>query len=332
MVAAGHPAREAFLHFDDRPPIKVNLESIPSRFNFLLMLAQSETERILEEYLADHGVLVERNSELKQIDNVDVVPTCQIQKASGLEVARAEYVIGCDGAHSTVRSLLNIPFAGGVYPGSFILGDVHLKWSWAYGSVQTKISPRGLVAAFPLDGRHRYRLILARQEADSDTSPEISLEEFRKVVDEISEHQIEVQDSIWLTRFRIHHRMVTRFRQGRAFLAGDAAHIHSPAGGQGMNIGIQDAFNLCHKLQKVLQQNAPTTLLDDYQKQRMPIARKVLRSTDLAFRLILWRDNALVRFLRRKIITRLLGIPTLQRRGARLISEVDIARREINRI
>jgi 2-polyprenyl-6-methoxyphenol hydroxylase-like FAD-dependent oxidoreductase len=151
------------------------------------------------------------------------------------------------------------------------------------------------------------------------------------VLDRLSGGEIKIDRTLWLTRFRIHHRMVRDFQKGRVFLAGDAAHIHSPVGGQGMNTGIQDALNLAHKLAAVLNGRRAFDDLRNYELERRPVARGVLRGTDFAFRMALWRETAFARWTRRSVLPHLLRRRWLQKRVLTLVSEVKVARREIAR-
>src|SRR5665213_1213708 len=238
------------MHIEGHELVSIDLSTIPSVYNYILVLAQSETERILEEYLNSFGAKVERGVELMALLNEhDQVTSTLLGPNGNEEILCSPFVIGCDGAHSEVRHALKSEFAGGAYHGDFILGDVQLNWPWTYDGVHAFISKRGIVAAFPLKGNKNYRLILVPKNSNTpNANGEIKLDEFRKILDGLSLGKIGVDEASWMTRFRVSHRMVRSFQQGRVFLAGDAAHIHSPAGGQGMNTGIQDAVNLAWKL------------------------------------------------------------------------------------
>jgi 2-polyprenyl-6-methoxyphenol hydroxylase-like FAD-dependent oxidoreductase len=333
MIQAGRPTQEAWLHLNDGPPIKVDLSTIASYYNFILILEQSETERILEEYLKSFSVAVERETEFISTEERASSVLSKIKLPSGeTQEITSDFVIGCDGAHSSVRHLLKTPFEGGAYTGDFILGDVKLDWQWPYDSVQTFVSKRGVIASFPMRGERRYRLILIpREEVSNDLKREITLEEFQSILTELSNNQIKVLNATWLTRFSVHHRIVQSFQKGRIFLAGDAAHIHSPAGGQGMNTGIQDALNLGFKLQRVLSGKSPLSELQKYEKERLPVARGVLRGTDFVFKMALLPENPAVGLIRRSILPKLVKTKWIQRRVVSAISEMSIAKKEIER-
>jgi len=336
MIRSGQPAREAWIHIDDQSPIPVDFKTIPSRFPYILILAQSETERILEAFLTKHSVEVERRTELLEIESQGSAQgskvVSKIKGPKGEETITSDFVIGCDGAHSTVRHQMGFTFEGAAYTGDFILGDVTLEWPWPYDSIHTFVSERGVIASFPMKGERKYRLILIpKEESPADRPAEISLEEFRSVTDFLSQKKIRVQDASWLTRFRVHHRRVEHFQKGRVFLAGDAAHIHSPAGGQGMNTGIQDAFNLAFKLKRYLDGQSDFESLRRYERERLPVAKKVLRGTDWVFKLALLPETGLTSFLRRVVVARLVRKAWIQKRVAAAISEMAVAQKEMAR-
>jgi 2-polyprenyl-6-methoxyphenol hydroxylase-like FAD-dependent oxidoreductase len=180
-----------------------------------------------------------------------------------------------------------------------------------------------------LRGERHYRLILVLKNVpEAPQNQEVSFEELRSQVEYLSAGRIKIESSNWLSRFRVSHRMVERFQKGRVFLAGDAAHIHSPAGGQGMNTGIQDALNLGFKLNAVFLGASPSHLYD-YEDERIPVARGILRATDFFSRLMLLPENPLMGFLRRQIMPLLAGRGWLQKKIVTSISQVKIARREI---
>ena len=181
-----------------------------------------------------------------------------------------------------------------------------------------------------MKGERKYRLILIpKGSGKTSDKPEITLDEFNSVLQTLSKGQIRATNPTWLTRFRVHHRIVERFQKGRAFLAGDAAHIHSPAGGQGMNTGIQDALNLAHKLKRVIAGNAPIEHLEAYERERLPVAKNIVRGTDFAFKMALLPESFAVGLIRSAVLPKIVGSSIVQRRVSLAISEVNIARKEI---
>lgn len=330
MVERGFPVRKAFFHIDELPAVCVPLRGLPSRFDFLLILEQSETERLFEENLAQLGVAVERNTELLSVADERGRVRCRI-RASGKESEfSVRYVVGCDGAHSVVRHQGNFTFAGNSYEGEFALMDCRVEWPWEHGTIRTFISGKGGVAVFPLRREGFYRLILiSKQPMGGGTN--FSLEELREWLERLAPPGIRVSEPVWSTRFRLHHRLTEHFRNGNLFLTGDACHIHSPVGGQGMNTGIQDAFNLGSKLAAVLKNGADPALLNGYEAERLPAAKKVVAGTDLIFRNAIRPENLFLRFVRRSVARNLMRNSWVQRKVFRVMSQLDIAREEIAR-
>jgi 2-polyprenyl-6-methoxyphenol hydroxylase-like FAD-dependent oxidoreductase len=203
---------------------------------------------------------------------------------------RARYVVGCDGAHSSLRGSVGIPFEGATYPESFVLADVRMDWHLPDDEVQLFFSPEGLVVVAPLPGERRHRIVATVDEAPT----EPSLEDVQALLDARGPRtpRPRVEKVVWSSRFRVSHKLAARFREGAVFLAGDAAHVHNPAGGQGMNTGIQDAANLAWKLALVLGGQAPDSLLDSYERERRPVAREVISTADRLTRLATMRARS----------------------------------------
>ena len=204
------------------------------------------------------------------------------------ERLRAKYVVGCDGAHSAVRHAAELEFEGSAYPQDFLLADLHLEWSLrAEGDNRLNMFlGQGMLVVFPLkDGLFRLVVSTTGRKLTAGEDAEPTLEDFKRVWSEMAPGEAVLRDPVWMTRFRLHHRGVDCYRRGRLFVAGDAAHIHSPAGGQGMNTGIQDAVNLGWKLARVLRGKGGERLLDSYNIERHRVGEHLLQGTDRAFRL-----------------------------------------------
>lgn len=264
-------------------------DGIDSPYPFPLLLAQSRTEAVLAARLAELGVAIERNVELTGLvqDETGVTATLAHQQSGRQEELRVAYLVGCDGARSTVRHALAIPFEGYTEPGTYLLGDVKIDRGAINGapldhrSIYIWWGAGGTVALFPFE-QEVWR-IFAERKAESgredggtaDVPP--TLEELQALMDRHGPPGLRLSDPSWLSTFRINERLAARYRMGRCFLAGDAAHIHSPAGGQGMNTGIQDAVNLGWKLGFVLRGIGDAgVLFDSYEAERRPVARKVI--------------------------------------------------------
>lgn len=246
-----------------------------------LIISQAETEKFLDDELLNYGKSVERPVAAERIEQDNDGATAWLRHENGSgEVVHCKYVVGCDGAHSLTRKSTGLKFEGGEYPQDFVLADVHLNWTQP-ADFGVFLGSVGFMAIFPMrDGV--FRLILSRpRHFDSDTEP--TLRDFEDAFADLVPGDAELFDAIWITRFRLHHRNVENYRAGRIFMAGDAAHIHSPAGGQGMNAGMQDSVNLGWKLASVLRGEKDDSFLDTYNIERHRIGEHLLHGTDRLF-------------------------------------------------
>ncbi|MDQ6808958.1 MAG: FAD-dependent monooxygenase [Verrucomicrobiota bacterium] len=260
---------------------QIDFASIASPYPFVLSLAQAETERILIEQLHSLGIEVERDVTLTGLTHTARAVSASLRHSDGHdEVVETPWLLGCDGAHSATRHALELPFEGAQYRESFVLADVRVDSPLSRTQAHLFFSSAGLFAIFPL-GEERARIIVAvTPENREHAQPDVTLEEIQRYARDRGPAGLQVSEPVWMSRFNISHRKVESFRKLRVFLAGDAAHIHSPAGGQGMNTGIQDSFNLAWKLALVVQGRAPVELLSSYNDEREPIAKSVLNLTD----------------------------------------------------
>ena len=330
LVAAGNRNVGLRLHARGRvvsAPL-FDLGSPDTVHPYLLFLSQAETERILGEHLASAGITVERGVELVDLAQDSEAVTATLRHQDGHdEWIRMSYVVGCDGARSSVRTLAGIGFEGGTYPQTFVLADLEAD-GVEPGSAHVYLSDAGMLFFFPLLTPATWR-VLAMRPPDSPTPPEapVTLAQVQALVDAYTGAAVRVRDPVWMTNFRLHHRAATAYRAGRVFLAGDAAHIHSPAGGQGMNTGIQDAVNLAWKLAHTLHGTAGPGLLDTYHDERAPIGAAVVGLTDRAFR-IATTSSPLIRFARTRLAPALvplvLGSKPARRLAFRTISQLGI--------
>lgn len=262
--------------------VHLNLTSDESPFGFPLMVPQNVTERLLTEHLTAQGVTVERPVELVSMVDHGHAVACRLRHADGREEeVETPWLLGCDGAHSTVRHALGLEFTGEAEPNDWMLADVHIDGPLADDEVSVYWHDRGVVAFFPIND-DRFRMIADLGTAgDVGARPELTLAEAQAKVDERGPRGLTLSDPVWLSYFRIHERKVDEYRKGRVMLAGDAAHIHSPAGGQGMNTGMQDAFNLAWKLALIEQgQGRTEPLLESYSVERSAIGERVLRNAE----------------------------------------------------
>jgi 2-polyprenyl-6-methoxyphenol hydroxylase-like FAD-dependent oxidoreductase len=264
----------------------------------LLFLSQVETESALERRLEVLGARVERGTELTAL-SVDGAPVAELRGPHGNETLRPRFVVGCDGAHSAVRRAGGFDFEGAAYDQQFMLADVRIDWELPGGTLFFFFGREGQLVVFPLAGEKRFRLLALRREGSTDAAP--TLAEFEALVADRVPVPAQLSDPVWLAQFRLHHRAADHYRRGPLFLAGDAAHIHSPAGGQGMNTGIQDAFNLGWKLARACQGHGGELLLDSYEAERLPVGRALLKTTDRLFETAS-SQNPLLRLARERVI------------------------------
>jgi len=268
---------------------------------------QDEHERLLIERLEALGVLVERNTELVNYrDSADGLIATLKQSDGQEELCTASYVAGCDGARSIVRQTMGTGFPGGTYQQLFYVADIEAAGPALDGELHVDLDAADFLAIFPLKGEGRARLIgTVRDERAA--HPETL--KFEDVSDRaIKNMRVQIRTVNWFSTYRVHHRVTEHFRNGRAFLLGDAAHIHSPAGGQGMNTGIGDAINLAWKLKSVLTHGASDALLDTYETERRAFALKLVATTDKAFTLAT-AEGKFAEFIRTRIVP--LVIPIL---------------------
>src|SRR5262249_52059414 len=338
LVSRGNKSAKLMLHLDGRVVAQAQLAgfaAIDTRFPFILFVSQAETEALLGEHLASKGMMIERGVELIEfVADADGVE-CVLRSGDGLqERVRTRYLVGCDGAHSIVRKRAGIPFEGDAYLLDFMLGDIEAEAEPDVGlrpnTLHSFTGRDGIAMFFPLGRPTTWRVIAMSGDATKripnsrgiEAEPNavgLSLTELQKVVDGATGRVVRLRDPAWLTHFRLHHRQAARYRNGRVFLAGDAGHIHSPVGGQGMNTGIQDAWNLGWKLAFVLSGAAHPKLLESYEAERWPVGRALLQYTDRIFSVFVrsLSRNPFVVWLRRSVVSRALpGILNSKRLGS----------------
>jgi 2-polyprenyl-6-methoxyphenol hydroxylase-like FAD-dependent oxidoreductase len=270
-----------------------------SPFPYAVIFPQDEHERLLIERLREAGVTVERRVELVGFEDGGDRVRARLRRADGTEVVEAAYLAGCDGAGSTVRDGLAVGFPGGTYEHLFYVADVEALAPARDGQLHGTLDEAEFLLVFPLKGERRARLIgVVRDEAERRREG-LTWEDVGK--DVIARIGIAVERVNWFSTYRVHHRVADRFRKGRVFLLGDAAHIHSPVGGQGMNTGIGDAVNLAWKLADVLHGRAASSLLDSYEPERSAFARRLVATTDRVFTLVTSR-GPIARFVRTKVV------------------------------
>jgi 2-polyprenyl-6-methoxyphenol hydroxylase-like FAD-dependent oxidoreductase len=271
-----------------------------SPFPYALIYPQDEHERLLINRLAEAGVEVERRTELVAFEETAAGVRARLRGADGVtNASEAIYLAGCDGAHSAVREGLRIGFPGGTYNHLFYVADVDARGAVMNGELHGALDTADFLIVFPLKDEGRARLIGTVRTDAEHQDDDLSWADVGQRV--IQWMRIDVERVNWFSTYRVHHRVADQFRKERAFLLGDAAHIHSPVGGQGMNTGIGDAVNLAWKIADVVHERADSSLLDTYEPERIAFARRLVATTDQVFKGVT-SDGAIARRVRQSIV------------------------------
>jgi 2-polyprenyl-6-methoxyphenol hydroxylase-like FAD-dependent oxidoreductase len=316
MLAKGTKATGVNIHVGQKQILRLDTQHLKAPYPYVLALPQSETEHFLIELLHASGGEVERARELvgfrEERDGIVAVVEPVQGETRAAEEIRTGWLVGCDGAHSQVRKTLGVPFKGSAYEEEFLLADVELDWDRSHDEAHAWLHEDGILGVLPLPGGHQWRLVADTAPAEEGEASQASLELFQELMAErTGDIRTRISNPTWISNFKISRRMVTGYRRGRAFLAGDAAHIHSPLGGQGMNTGIQDAYNLAWKLALVIKSKASHKLLDTYEEERLPVAKEVLKETHASTSLVISR-NPILRSVRDHVLTRLVSLGFVQ--------------------
>lgn len=330
-IERGQPVKGFTIVLGPDKRVSIDLEDIPSPYPFPLIIGQDENERLLSEDHRARGGEVRWGTELTELGQDDEKVTATVKVRGGDGTITARWLIGADGAHSPVRKAIGMPFEGRAYPESFVLADLDIEWENPGDRLIAHLRNGRLGIAFPLKARGSVRLVLLDPDPPPEGSPEAerdpTLDEVRALAERAIPYDFTVKDPRWTARFRSHARGVPRFRDGRVFLAGDAAHIHSPAGGQGMNTGLQDAYALVWRLAMVVRGDvdgpAAQRLLDSYHAERHPVAQRLLKTTDRFFQVSVGR-NPITRLVREQVFPRLTRTHRFQDFVTRFISQVEI--------
>ncbi|WP_267425721.1 FAD-dependent monooxygenase [Methylobacterium sp. GC_Met_2] len=306
-------------------------------YPFIFLLPQSRTEAILIDDLSRHGVMVERDVTVTGLDQDGGGVTVHADSASSGSIeVRARYVIGADGAHSAVRKVLGLTFAGAKYAPTFLLADCRIDWPAGSGLDHDRfrvfLHGASVALFLPLNGTRCSRVMATdhsgRVDAGGEAATRLGLPELERAFSEAAGLAVRLSEPAWTTRYRVHHRGVDHYGRGRAFLAGDAAHIHSPAGGQGMNTGLQDAANLAWKLAAVIRDRSPADLLDTYDAERRPVGQQVVDTSDRMFTAVAGQTGweATIRdWLARPVSAAIAHLDAVQHRAFRRLGQLEIA-------
>ncbi len=320
---------------------RIDFGNIPSRYPFILSVDQSETEKILTKAFKELGGTIEREMELLHFHPQEkgIKAILLNHKTSHEETVVASYLLAADGAHSTIRKQFNLRFEGRSLPQTFSLADAKIDWKYPHDSALSFLtSPRPFVA-FPLKESRMWRLVflldrcqdpkkisrrsVERNHGQITTLENPSKEEIEKLIHDFADPHSMVEETSWTANFHVNSRLTPAYRVGSVFLMGDAAHIHSPVGGQGMNTGIQDAYNLIWKLDLVRSKKIGERILDSYHIERHAVAKNLLKATEGASKMMLF-SSALLRWLRNRILCSIMSFKEVTVKMAQLISEVAI--------
>ena len=299
--------------------MKFQPENTP--YPFVAMVPQATTEQILVEALRKHGGAVEYETTFVSATHSEGRVNVQLQRDGKVLEVTASFLVGCDGAHSAVRHSLNLPFEGGEYEDSFMLADVETNDFLLGSELQLCPSEMGPVAIFPMSSTRR-RIVAVVDQPPNDEAPTLDL--VQKILRERGPKDVEAHALHWSTYFRIHHRHVANLRLGRIFLAGDAAHIHSPFGGQGMNTGLHDVWNLIWKVDLCLHGWGTEQLLESYTIERIPIIKQVIGTTDFLTK-VMATPNKFAQALRDAVIPMVSHLAPFQHAFVQRLSELGIA-------
>ncbi|HEX6610160.1 MAG TPA: FAD-dependent monooxygenase, partial [Hyphomicrobiaceae bacterium] len=330
-LALGEKATGANMWANGRSTARIPVGDIGrdmSAFPYILMLGQDDNERIMGAKLHDHGVDVQWNTELVSFEQHPGHVEAVLKQPDGsTRTVRAAWVAGCDGSRSPVREMSGIGFPGAPYEHTFFVADTEATGPMRPGELNVYLWKDGFHLFFPMRGKDRWRVIgiLPQHLRQRD---DLTFEEVVPDIRQEAGAALDFKSCLWFSTYHIHHRAAERFRDRRCFLLGDAAHIHSPAGAQGMNTGLQDAYNLGWKLALVAQGRADPALLDTYEQERIPVAKRLLETTDRAFQIIV-SDGWFGALFRTKIMARVAAIAMRFERvrtlAFRTISQVGIS-------
>jgi 2-polyprenyl-6-methoxyphenol hydroxylase-like FAD-dependent oxidoreductase len=304
-----------------------------SPYPFVLFVEQGVHELILYDFIKTHGKEIRWQTEVESFTQNDERVTAQIKSLSGdTETIQAKYLVGCDGAKSLTRHSLGLEFSGGTFERLFYVADVQIDWEFRHGAFYVCLAKHTVTAFFPMHGAdNNYRIVGTFPEGHDKDEGDILYEEVERQIVADTELDLDITGVNWFSVYKVHSRSVNKFSKGRCFLAGDSAHIHTPAGAQGMNTGIQDGYNLAWKLDAVLKGNASANILDSYNEERLHNAKRLVKTTDRFF-LFGASKNIFASFVRTRVAPYLanfvFSLNFLRKRLFPLVSQIGINYRE----
>ena len=258
-----------------------------SRYPYVLIAEQGKHETLLYDHIKEHGKDIRWQTTLESFEQDDSVVKAIVKDQDGkTETIEAKFLIGCDGAKSLVRRSLGLEFSGSTFERIFYVADVQIDWPFSHDALHVCLMKNQLLAFFPMTGEKQWRIVGTFPEEFAKDEGEVLYEEIEEQIKRDSELDLDITGVNWFSTYKVHTRHVNKFSVGRCFLAGDSAHIHTPAGAQGMNTGIQDGYNLAWKLALVLGSKASLEILQTYNEERLPNAENLARTTDRFFDLV----------------------------------------------
>ncbi|MBO0796679.1 MAG: FAD-dependent monooxygenase, partial [Ktedonobacteraceae bacterium] len=326
FIKRGYTAPGFNLSVDSRRPIAIQLYRLDTRFPYILILPQSETEAILEEHLRTQDGSVERNITLQSVVQQDDGVIARVSDAFGTEqTIRARYLIDCEGAQSPIRRSLNVSYIGGKYQGVAFLADVKIEGDLPRGYISNFSSSRGFTIFLPFRDDYVRVIGLDFSKQHVPASEPLELSDLQETINAIVPMPITLREPRWLTRFEAPHRVLDRYRVDRVFFAGDAAHLFIPAGGQGMNTGLQDACNLAWKLALVCRDLAPESLLDSYHEERHAVGMQAMHFSDRLFAFVRrMADQPRFKQIAQNIMRVLMPLPPTQNLLGGALSQISL--------
>ncbi|MBB3054441.1 FAD-dependent monooxygenase [Mucilaginibacter gotjawali] len=334
VLEGGKAAEGLSFNLDGKKAASLSFNNVgegQTAFPFIHLYQQSKNEKLLLDFLTRHVCPVYWETNLMSLKQTEKCVEVNLQNAGQAITLTCDWVIGADGAHSSVRKQLNIPFSGDTYAHGFYLADVELlNEEINDGYVHLCLGGQGFSGFFPMPEFTRYRVI-GNLPAKLEKKEGLRLEEVLPYLQNISGIQVNVKNNYWFTTYRLHHRMADKFREQRCFLIGDAAHIHSPVGGQGMNTGLQDAYNLAWKLAGVVNGRLKHPILDSYAAERMPVAKTLLNTTDRVFNIVMsnkWYSRVFKTWLMPSVLKFAWNNKGIREALFKRVSQIDISYRD----
>lgn len=335
VLKEGKQAEGVAFNLAGKPRAELSIQNIgqgQTAFPFVLLYPQSKNERLLLDFLTLHCCPVYWETSLISLKQQGQQIEAEIDAPGGGAHITCDWLIGADGAHSIVRKQLGIPFTGDTYASEFYLADVLLNGDLKGNYIQLCMAKNGFAGFFPMPDERRFRII-GNLPAELVKKDSVTIADVLPSLNENAGFPVSIEKTYWFTTYRLHHRMAGQFRQQRCFLIGDAAHIHSPVGGQGMNTGLQDAYNLAWKLAGVINGQIGSNILNSYADERMPVAKSLLKSTDAMFSVIMsqrWYIRLLKRYLLPAVLRFAWSKPRIREEFFRRLSQTGISYRSNN--